>query len=394
MTDEKQKDFSADDLNLLDDKVDDAAGDEKVASASDAKADDASKSVEVKEESKGGDDSGTLFDDLDDDEDEKPDSSKQRDKKSDKSSDSDDDGEKSEEADESKKKEESKADWKESLIALALKGQEDKISAAKLEKRREALKRELSRYKSQEDYMLAGFAAREKLRSGEYRKAKLPDDATDEEVAAWRKEQGIPDKPEAYEIPKVAGHKWTNEDDPFIESFKTVAHSAAFSQPQMDAAAKWYASTMAEMQDKYLQTTAQLDREDREHARDILRAELGNADFKPSLVLMERLIKDDEVMPDGLGEIILTARYQDNDGNSRRLVNHPKMARMLIDMARDTYGDAAMIGGDARVTMNSRKKEIEDIMSSDIKRYYREGLDKELLEISKKEEASARRKGR
>jgi len=92
------------------------------------------------------------------------------------------------------KKEEVKVDWRDSLVDLALKGKENELTAAKLAKRREALKNRLGRYRSEQDYMLAGLAAQEKLASGEYRRAKLPDDATEEEKATWRKETGLPEK--------------------------------------------------------------------------------------------------------------------------------------------------------------------------------------------------------
>lgn len=381
-----QKDFSAEDLDLLKDQ--DAGGSESTEDSSDDKSGDDGSSTEGDKE-----DSGSILGDLDDigdDEykEDKSDDTESKDKtKDDKSDDKSDKDKKDKDSDPVK-------DWKDAFIAKALSGIENKVTAAKLAKRTDSLRKELSRYKSAEDYMLAGFAAREKIRSGEYRKTKLPEDATEEEVAAWRKDNGIPEKPAAYEIPKVAGHRWTEDDDPFIESFKGIAHNANFSQSQMDAAAKWYAATMAEQQDQYLQMMSSLDKEDRETARDTLRAELGGSDFKPSLILMERLLKDEEAMPNGIGEKMMSARYQDEDGRSRRLINNPDIARFLISVARDTYGDNAMISGDARTTMNNRKKEIEDLMSTDITEYYRRGWDQELLEINRKEEASARRRGK
>lgn len=394
-TKELQKEFSAEDLDLLKDEkaASGEDGDDSKSGASDNGDDAKDKGADDKKGEKvDKSDPADLFSDLDDDDDDTSYGDRKSSEKSDKSDKSKEDGEKDSDDKEDKKEDKEEKDWRESFISRALKGQEDKIPASKLERRKEALRKELLRYKSSEDYMLAGLAAREKLRSGEYRKAKLPEDATEEEVSAWRKDLGIPEKPEAYEIPKVAGHKWTEEDDPFLESFKGVAHGANYTQQQMDAAAKWYASTMAEMQDQYMQATATMDREDREQTRDALRAELGNEMFKPSLILMERLLKDDEVMTGSLGEKLMSARYQDENGQSRRLIVNPDMARLLINLARDTYGEASMISGDARTTMNSRKAEIEKIMNENITEYYQKGLDKELLEIMQKEEAGSRRR--
>jgi hypothetical protein len=298
------------------------------------------------------------------------------------------------EGDEKEKAEEKSSDWRATLIEKVLSKQGGKLSADKLEKRREALARELGRYSTAEDYMLAGMAAREKIRSGEYRKSKLPDDATDKEVAAWRKENGIPETAENYEIPKVPGYQWQKTDDPYIESFKAEAHTANLSQDQMNAVTRWYAATIANQQDEYLQRLDEMDTQDREETRDTLRAELGAAEFKTSISLASRLLKDSEVIPQTLSSKFLVARFQDDQGNHRRLIDDAEMARFLISMARDTYGDAALVNGDASGLANNRKKEIEEVMKTDINEYYRKGLDKELLDINKREEASANRRRR
>jgi hypothetical protein len=378
--DQDKKSFSAEDLALLKDDTtddtDDKASDDTTLEAPVDKVDD--KAIEDKNLEKDAKGSrGTLFDDDGDDtetEEEDEDTEGKDDK-------------------EEKKEEKPVTDWREKFIDLALKGQETKLTAAKLEKRRDGLMRAMSRYKSQEDYMLAGLAAQEKLRTGEYKRATLPDDATEEEILNWRKENGIPEKPESYEIPKVAGYKWSEVDDPYINSFKTVAHESNMTQAQMNEAAKWYAATVAEQQNVYLETIANQDRSDTEELDDKLRASLGPSEYKPSRQLVGRFLKDEE---NGFGKIrtiIMSARYQDDEGKTHRLINHPDFTNRLIDLSRETYGDAAMISGDARVTMSDRKREIEKVMDADINDYYRQGLDKEYSEILQREAKASGRRG-
>lgn len=388
------KTLTEEDLNLLEDEDSgsgetsddtsstDASKDAVADKTGDAAADDAGDVAASGKQGKSKDTS--ILDGLDDDEDDADDDASKDDKDGDPEPDKKDD-----KPDDEK---DPVLDWRETVIARALKGQENTLTAAKLEKRREALRRDLSRYKSAEDYMLAGMAARERLRSGEYRRAKLPDDASEEEVAAWRKENGIPETADSYEIPKVNGHRWKEDDTPFIDSFKSVAHGANFNQEQMNAAAKWYADTMAEQQNEFIEKITNIDREDRQNTRDQLLVEMGKGDLKPSLKLMDQLLQDDEVMPDGLGEILAQARYQDENGQYRRVINTPSMARFLIAYAKETYGEASMPMGDAKVSASNRKKEIEDLMTTDITEYYRRGWDKELLEINQKEENSPRRR--
>lgn len=398
MAEDRAEKFSAEDLNLLKDldagedvtekapteKAPEGAPEPKTEEKIEDKGsgDTSGKTEEKKSEAKG----GTLFDDLDDD-DSGTDDDEQDSKSEAKSDDTEDKSE-----DKKEEKKEGVDDWRTELANLALRGQENKLTAAKLEKRKEALMRDLGRYKSQQDYMLAGMAAREKLRTGEYKRAELPEDATEEEVANWRKENGVPEKAESYEIPKVAGYQWSGVDDPYIASFKEVAFKGNYTQTQLNAAADWYARTMAEQQDKYLETITGQDRADAEELDDTLRNELGRADYKPSRELVRRFLKDDETGFGAIKDSILSARYTDAEGKSRRLINNIDFTRKLIDLAHETYGDAAMISGDARSNMNNRKKEIEALMESDITEYHRKGWDKEYVEILERESKSGRRR--
>lgn len=254
-------------------------------------------------------------------------------------------------------------DWREKLA----KGDEKKLAR-------------LKRYTSVEAALLAGFAAQDKIRSGDYKVAELAEDATPEERKAFYEERGIPAEAKAYDIPKVPGHVWTEADEPVLNSFKELAHQTMLPQSAMDGIAKWYATTLAKAQEAREQQTIAIDAADRETVTDALRAELG-AEYKPATALMKRLLKDPEHMPDGLGDLLAEAR----DANGRRLINNPAMARMLIQMSRDAYGDGGFITPDAAARHSTRKAEIERIRDTDIQRYHSEKLGEEYQDIIDKE---------
>lgn len=282
-------------------------------------------------------------------------------------------------------------DWRKGVVDYTLAKLKGKVPEDQLDKRRSAMMNVLKRYGSEKDFAIGGFAAMEKIRSGEYR-AKLPADASADDIAAWREEVGIPAKPEGYDVPKIAGYKWTDADKPLIDTFKGFAHKANYTQEQVNAGAEWYVKTVQEAQEKYWEGISKTDNEDKEIVKDQLRTEYGPSDYKPSIHLLDRLLNDQEVMPNSLGQSILTARYTDANGQSKRLINSPDMARLLINYAKDTYGEGSFITGDARTSMGNRKKEIEKVMAEDYDRYWKEGMADEYAQILEQEEKAAGRR--
>jgi hypothetical protein len=261
-------------------------------------------------------------------------------------------------------------DWREKLA----KGDDKKLAR-------------LKRYTSVEAALLAGFAAQDKIRSGDYKVAELAEDASPEEKKAFYEERGIPAEAKAYDIPKVPGHVWTDADTPVLDSFKELAHATMLPQSAMDGIAKWYATNLAKAQEAREQQTLAKDAADREAITDTLRSELG-AEYKPATALMRRLLKDSEALPDGLGDFIAEARGPDG----QRLINNPAMVRVLMQISRYGYGDVegegfkgygegGFITPDAAARHSTKKAEIERIMKTDMKKYYDEGHDVEYAKI-------------
>jgi len=92
-----------------------------------------------------------------------------------------------------------------------------------------------------------------------------------------------------------------------------------------------------------------------------------------------------------MGKKILSARFLGDDGKWHRLINDAGYAEYIGDQAHAHYGEGAMLTGDGRAAINNRKAEIEKIMSTDINKYYQDGLDVELRQLNEKEERARRR---
>jgi hypothetical protein len=52
----------------------------------------------------------------------------------------------------------------------------------------------------------------------------FPEKGTDEEKAAWRKDAGIPDKPEAYDLKFEDGFVVGEDDKPMVDELPQAAH--------------------------------------------------------------------------------------------------------------------------------------------------------------------------
>lgn len=244
-----------------------------------------------------------------------------------------------------------------------------KVTAAELpkelEKRRGALEKQLGRYASVEDALIAGYNAQQKIASGAY-KAPLPDDASDAEKAEWRTQNGIPAEAKDYEIAKVDGHTWTDDDKPLTEALKGIAHQANLTQAQLNAITKFYATSLAEAQERQAEEIDQIDKADVAAGRDKLREELG-PEYRPTMKLVADYLKDTEVFPDGIGDAIAAARTPDG----HRLINNHAFMRWLGEQARGYYGEGALISGEQATAIKSEKEEIEALMNTDIDAYQR-----------------------
>jgi hypothetical protein len=162
--------------------------------------------------------------------------------------------------------------------------------------------KQLGRYSDLEPHSARPSRAETKLSSGEFKKA-LPEGATPEELATWRKENGLPDKAEGYveklELPK--GLVLGEADKPIVAEFAAAALEGNVDPKQFNGmVGKYY-----EIQDKQRAAQEDADAAFKTESEEALRTEWQGADFRRNLTAVNNLIS---TWPGDLATNVLAAR--------------------------------------------------------------------------------------
>lgn len=219
-----------------------------------------------------------------------------------------------------------------------------------------AMKR-LERFGSPSELFQSYRAAESKLRSGELT-PKLGENPSDEDLAEYRKANGIPEAAEGYFDALKDGLTIGEEDKPIIADFMAKAHEANASPEFVNAALDWYYGEIEQRQS----ALAELDAEHASASEEALRAELGG-EYKPSMNHLNSWL---EGAPEGVKDSLLMARGPDG----ALLKNNPAAMQWLMGIARDVTGTTMVMPGG-----QSNPKAIEDRLA-EIGNYRRTQRDK------------------
>lgn len=234
---------------------------------------------------------------------------------------------------------------------------------------------QLKRRKSPMDVIKSWQAAEQKIRSGEYKKASPDEDASPEEVAAWREAQGIPKDASGYKLPTVSGHEWNDADKAAVGRLQDRLHGANGSQKVFDEVMGFYVDIVREAREAQV-TNDIAAKEAHEDAR---RAEYGGR-YKAQNNLVNRLMKDPEAMPSGVAKALVNARHPETGV----LLKHDKeFTRWLDDMAIARYGEGGLVTGEEVAAFNNREAELVKMMREDPAQYEKTGR-AELAELRAK----------
>jgi len=221
----------------------------------------------------------------------------------------------------------------------------------------------LKRYGSPSDLAKAFLSAQEKIRSGEYKRS-MPDPTDEKAVAAWRAEQDIPDKPEAYEFPDIGGVKYAEMDEPskaVVSEFQKAFHEENIPK----GTASKLAGTLVKVAEAQMMRQAEGDAIAMERVEDTLRAEWGR-EYRTNVKMGEAFMSAD--MGDETNDVLM-ARMP----NGTRLADNPRFVKALAKWARGAGSDIFVDdnGGGAK-SLEQQKAEIEKVMKTDFSRYQRE----------------------
>lgn len=207
----------------------------------------------------------------------------------------------------------------------------------------------LQRFASPAEFAKSYQALEQKLSSGEFKKGK-PENATPEQIAAWRKENGLPESWEGYGEPKLPnGIVVAEQDKPTIALFDKFLHENDYSSDQRNKLLGHY----YEVQDAIASMRADADEVHKTKSEDTLRAEWG-ADYRRNLNSVVSLASR---MPEDLYHGLFAGRMADGT----RIGDHPGVLKWLAQLSLDLDPAATLVpagGGDSFKGAESRLEEI------------------------------------
>jgi hypothetical protein len=191
---------------------------------------------------------------------------------------------------------------------------------------------QLERFASPKAVLDSLFAAQEKIRSGDLR-APLPENATPEQVAAYRTQNGIPEKPEGYFEKLPDGLVIGDADKPLFNSFAEGLHKLNAPPQIAQYAVSWY----NKLQEEQTAKLAEGDTAAKTATEDELRSEWG-ADYRANVNHIQGFLAQ---APQGVAEMLGNAR----GGDGKAILNDPNVVRWLASVARDLNPIGTIVGG-------------------------------------------------
>ncbi len=190
-----------------------------------------------------------------------------------------------------------------------------------------------------------------KISSGELKAAKLPDKPTDEELANWRKENGVPDKSDDYLEGLPSGIVFDDADKARVGSFLAEMHGKNVSKDHVQAAIEWNQRQIEqEMVERHERNQAA-----QQSTEDELRQEWG-PEYRRNINLINGML---EGLPQDAKELFLGA--QTADGVS--IFNNPGVAKFFVDLARQVNPVGTVVPGASNVSaIDTEIEQIEKVM--------------------------------
>lgn len=214
----------------------------------------------------------------------------------------------------------------------------------------EKVLKRLERYNSPKAALDALIAAQDKISRGDLRKP-LGDKPSDDELAAYRADNGIPESPDKYDLKLSDGRVIGEEDKELVGSFLEQMHGKNATPEQVSAGVDWYYGFVEEQQAKRYEA----DEEYRRQSEDELRAEFG-ADFRRNMNMVSGLLQG---APEGVREMLMDARTEDGT----RLINSPNALRWLTQLSREINPVSAVVPGAGANAGQAISDELDTIKS-------------------------------
>jgi hypothetical protein len=216
--------------------------------------------------------------------------------------------------------------------------------------------KQLERYQSPTDIWNKARSFEQRLSSGELKSA-LPKDATPEKVAAWRTENGIPSKPEEYDI---ADLKLPVEDKEITSAYLTAMHGVNAPPAVAKAGLDWYYKEVQRVNEEL----ATRDKDIATKTEDQLRAEWGN-DYRVNMNMVTGFMQS---APEAVRDEFMHGRL----ANGEPIMANAAVMKWINGMARELNPITTIMpnsGGDFAGSVDTEIASIEKTMKENRKAY-------------------------
>lgn len=212
-------------------------------------------------------------------------------------------------------------------------------------------RKQLERYSSPNALAKAYKDLHTKVSSGELKNNKLPEKPTDEELASWRKDNGVPEKVSDYINDLPSGIVLGENDKARVDSFLEAMHGQNAPKGLVQAAIEWNQKQIeTEMQERYERNADLQDKTEEE-----LRAEWGG-EYKRNLNMVNGLIS---TLPEEARDFISAATGPDGTA----LFNNANVVRWMVDLARQVNPAGTVVPGATNISaVDNEIEQIEKVM--------------------------------
>jgi hypothetical protein len=225
------------------------------------------------------------------------------------------------------------------------------------------LKTRLERFTEPGGVVKSWLSAEQKLSSGEYKKvAPLAADATPEQIAEYRKEHGVPEKPEAYLENLPNGLVIGESDKARATSLASELHKLHAPPALVHKMLEWNNADVQARAD----ALSEQDETQRTATEDALRAD-WDKDYRPNINAVHTLLE--AALDEKTHEALMNARAPDGSA----LMNNPAIVKALATWARELNPPVSIPGGsgDQLTAVIDRIADIKKLMGNKASEYWK-----------------------
>ena len=216
--------------------------------------------------------------------------------------------------------------------------------------------KQVARYPSPEAVWKKARALERRLSSGELKTA-LPKDPKPEELKQWRKDNGIPETADKYDI---KGIEVPESDREIVDGLL----KQALEDNMTPAQARRMVASYYDVNKRNTEIRAEKDENERLSTLDVLAKEWGGK-FSGYRARVENYL---QMFPESVRDAMKSARLP----NGSALFNHPDVLRTIVSLSLKDIPEGVVVpaaGGDLGKSITDRYQEIQKVMNEDRPRY-------------------------